>query len=64
VSGSRLRRRSGRCGWLRSILPGPRLNIFVTTGIQTTIAAGLLWGIAAFLWVRVPPARPEATTGA
>jgi hypothetical protein len=36
-----------------------RLNVLVGTGIQATIAAAVLWGVAAFLWVKVLPALPE-----
>ncbi len=33
-----------------------RLQMFVNTGMFVTIAAGILWAVAAFLWVKVLPA--------
>jgi hypothetical protein len=32
-----------------------RLQVFLSSGLQTTIAAGIMWAVAAFLWVRVLP---------
>jgi hypothetical protein len=37
-----------------------RLTVLVQIGMQATIAAGILWAVAAFLWVKVLPALPEA----
>jgi hypothetical protein len=36
-----------------------RIGVLLNIGVQATIAAGLLWGVAAFLWVRVLPAGPD-----
>jgi len=37
-----------------------RLQILLSNGLQATVAAGILWGVAAFLWVRVLPKADEA----
>ena len=31
-------------------------------GLQATVAAGILWAVAAFLWVKVLPALPDDGT--
>jgi hypothetical protein len=36
-----------------------RLQILLSNGLQATLAAGILWGVAAFLWVKVLPASPD-----
>jgi hypothetical protein len=36
-----------------------RLQILLSNGLQATLAAGVLWGVAAFLWVRVLPSQPD-----
>jgi hypothetical protein len=36
-----------------------RISILMSIGIQVTIAAGILWGVAAFLWVKVLPSLPD-----
>jgi hypothetical protein len=41
-----------------------RVQLLLSNGLQATIAAGILWGVAAFLWVKVLPATPDASPGA
>ena len=36
-----------------------RIQILLSHGLQATIGAGILWGVAAFLWVKILPAAPE-----
>jgi len=36
-----------------------RLQVLLSNGLQATVAAGILWGVAAFLWVKVLPASPD-----
>lgn len=36
-----------------------RLQTFLTSGMFVTIAAGILWAVAAFLWVKVLPAAAD-----
>lgn len=36
-----------------------RLQLLLTHGLQATTAAAILWGVAAFLWVRVLPGSAE-----
>jgi hypothetical protein len=36
-----------------------QLQVFLGNGLQATIAAGILWAVAVFLWVRVLPALPD-----
>jgi hypothetical protein len=36
-----------------------KLQNFMSEGLQATIAAGILWAVAAFLWVKVLPAAAE-----
>ena len=40
-----------------------RLQPLVSYGLQATIAAGIIWGVAAFLWVKVLPAASDAAAG-
>jgi hypothetical protein len=41
-----------------------RMQLLLSHGLQATIAAGILWGVAAFLWVKVLPAAPDEDPGA
>ena len=36
-----------------------RLQLMVSVGMQATIASGILFGVAAYLWVRVLPATAD-----
>jgi hypothetical protein len=36
-----------------------RLQVLVSQGTSPTIAAGILWGVAAFLWVKLLPTLPD-----
>jgi len=36
-----------------------RLQILMSNGLQATVAAGILWAVAAFLWVKVLPEAPD-----
>jgi hypothetical protein len=36
-----------------------RLQTFLNSGLFATIAAGILWAVAAFLWVKVLPPAPD-----
>ncbi|HEY3674321.1 MAG TPA: hypothetical protein VGN51_25555 [Acidimicrobiia bacterium] len=36
-----------------------RLQILLSNGLQATLVAGILWGVAAFLWVKVLPAGAD-----
>jgi hypothetical protein len=47
-------------GGLGSSETASRLQILVSTGLSATIAAGILWGVAAFLWAKVLPVADEA----
>jgi hypothetical protein len=38
---------------------GYQLQLMLSIGLQATIAAGILFGVAAYLWVRVMPAAPD-----
>jgi hypothetical protein len=38
---------------------GYQLQVFLSNGLQATIAAGILWAVAVFLWVKVLPAVPD-----
>jgi hypothetical protein len=46
-------------GGLGSNETANRLQILVSHGTSVTIAAGILWGVAAFLWVKVLPTTPD-----
>jgi hypothetical protein len=39
-----------------------KVQVTMSLGVQATIAAGILWAVAAFLWVRVLPALSEGDT--
>jgi hypothetical protein len=47
-------------GGLGSTETSYRLQILLSNGLQATVAAGILWAVAAFLWVKVLPAADEA----
>jgi hypothetical protein len=36
-----------------------RLQVLLSNGLQATVAAGILWAVAAFLWVKVLPAAAD-----
>jgi len=41
-----------------------RLQLLMSHGLQATTAAAILWGVAAFLWVKVLPATPNERSDA
>ena len=52
--------------WTFDIGAGPgstetayRLQLLLSHGLQATTAAAILWGVAAFLWVKVLPEVPD-----
>ena len=52
--------------WTLDIGGGPgstetsyRLQVLLSHGLQATTAAAILWGVAAFLWVKFLPGTPQ-----